>query len=380
MQDRVIRSLVRLQSSGSTSRLLNLLRLHHENAHREEHLASPLFQTPLLNKAMLVKHRLRRHEQELFPEHRVRATKLILALDAGDLRSGGRFAFIGQRGWEGVLAGIVTDDRNLARDRRTLELLDAAASFDPFLLREHLRLAEHTPAATYFDISPADTEKMIEYLEVELQPLVRLIRTDGEAGVAAATAAMVQKLMSQGAEEALEPLGRTLRLTPEQYAEGVFCWKGFLYYKWRMTRHADRAPRLVERIRDARPAGRAEPNQKAYIAEAKGRVIQALRANLKAAAGPLKVYDHAFKLMVLAEDPTAFRDFLLDAPSLFLQLGDLIGVIDHVDAYWTGRFPEEQPADARADELAEILQDFVDVLGDPEPASPPPALAHVELH
>jgi hypothetical protein len=30
----------------------------------------------------------------------------------------------------------------------------------------------------------------------------------------------------------LEPLRLTLRLEKENYKEGIFAWKGFLYYKW----------------------------------------------------------------------------------------------------------------------------------------------------
>ena len=41
-------------------------------------------------------------------------------------------------------------------------------------------------------------------------------------------------MLSNQIDEKLEPLRLTLGLTGNDFREGVFSWRGFLYYKWSM--------------------------------------------------------------------------------------------------------------------------------------------------
>ncbi len=61
-------------------------------------------------------------------------------MDRGDLKAGGRWAFVGERGYDSILAQLIGEvGVDGAVDKKTLEALDQIPSFDPFLLREHLR-------------------------------------------------------------------------------------------------------------------------------------------------------------------------------------------------------------------------------------------------
>ena len=61
----------------------------------------------------------------------------------------------------------------------------------------------------------------------------------------------------------------------------------------------------------------------------------------------------------LAEgQPSAFRNFLLKAPSLFIPIGEAVGVIRHIDSFWRFRFPEASTPMMEADEAIEVLHDF----------------------
>ena len=364
MNDRSIRSLVRLQHTASTSRVLNLNLLNKRHEGDEAYDRAPFFRNPSLNRAIIVKHRLRAHEQDLFSNYRSRATKLILPLDGTDLKSGGRYAFLGQRGFEAIMDEILGGGVHALEDRRTLEVLDETPSFDPFLLREFLRRSGLAPAACYFDISPADLQRMLSFLESELRPLVQMSLTAKDERLTASTAKMIEKILSNTAGAELEPLGQTLRLTPSQYAEGVFCWKGFLYYKWRLGQLSADAPVLIDSIRAARPLGaRSDPETRAYIAGAKDRIADAVMINCRAVSELLKVYDGAYAKLTGSGDPTAFRDFLLQAPGMFVRLGELLGTIDHVHGFWTFRFPRGVKGDILADELADVFLDFEESLG-----------------
>jgi len=54
----------------------------------------------------------------------------------------------------------------------------------------------------------------------------------------------------------------------------------------------------------------------------------------------------------------AFRDFLMNAPSMFLVLGERIGVIQHIVSFWQYRFPQMTDLVAPTEEIVDILQDF----------------------
>lgn len=132
MRDRAIRNLANLQNSASTTRVLNLAKVAKQFGALPEYKDHPFFNNKLLNKSIILKHRLRGHELESFHDHRSVATKIILPIDRDDLRAGARYAFIGQIGYEGLLATLVpSTGYDGQQDRRLLELLDALPSFDP---------------------------------------------------------------------------------------------------------------------------------------------------------------------------------------------------------------------------------------------------------
>src|ERR1700754_893657 len=96
--DRSVRFLSAL-GGASTSRVLNLCRIAADHADDPEHAEKPLFLSPVINRAFLLKHRTRSDESYLFPSPREVATKIIIPFDQEDLRSGGRSLFVDQRGY-----------------------------------------------------------------------------------------------------------------------------------------------------------------------------------------------------------------------------------------------------------------------------------------
>ena len=53
----------------------------------------------------------------------------------------------------------------------------------------------------------------------------------------------------------------------------------------------------------------------------------------------LAVYDSSFNDLVEHQTPKTFRDFLLSAPYMFLELGEKLGAISHIVSFWRYRFP-----------------------------------------
>ncbi len=78
----------------------------------------------------------------------------------------------------------------------------------------------------------------------------------------------------------------------------------------------------------------------------------------------LSIYDASFADLVANQAPKAFRDFLLSAPYMFLELGEKLGAISHIVSFWRYRFPPNGPRNIDGDELSAIFQDFSSGFGE----------------
>jgi len=357
--DRSIRFLGAL-GRASTSRVLNLFRIAADNAGSAEYAAKPLFASPVINKAFLLKHRLRADEGYLFSSARSVATKIIIPFDGSDLRAGGRSLFVEQRGYEDMLrqAGNYSTG-SLERDLAVLRLLDPLPSLDPFLLREHLRNNRIDVAPCYFAISEGDQERMYRFVSQEMSRLIALA-----GGGQSASNRLVSAMLSNSVDEKLEPLRLNLGLTGVDFCEGVFSWRGFLYYKWSMGAFWPDVMGVLRAINLLQPVGALSTEQKVYLTSARRRIIEMVRDSGNYVTRALAVYDSSFGDLVTHQAPKTFRDFLLSAPHMFVELGEKLGAISHIVSFWQYRFPQRGAVSIDAEELLAIFQDFSSSFGD----------------
>lgn len=355
--DRSVRNLGALQRTASTSRVLNLVAIANSHKGEPEYHTKPFFTTPILNECIVLKHRIRADERFVFDDERQNSTKIILPFERGDLRMGGRSFFVGQRGWRDIVRQTGGDEQNIERDIRVMSAVDEIPSLDPFLLREHLNRRGIQIASCYFAISEADLGRMQDFVAMEINNLIRLTyATAGEGS--SYSSKLVQVLLSTEINEHLEPLRIALRLEGEDYKEGVFSWKGFLYYKWVLN---DLWPKLVDVLREmpqVRVTGHKDADLMAYIDRTRRRLVETVDAKRREVTEALDVYDRAFADLTKNGKPLAFRNFLLRAPKMFLMLGERIGVISHITSFWRYRFPDARSLAAPIDEVLDILKDF----------------------
>lgn len=363
--DRTSRSLRALERTASTSRVLNLLGVAEKHGEREDWEDRPLFKNRVLNASLILKHRLRLDETYLFDDYRTSATKIIVPFERSDLGLGGQSFFIGQRGWMDLLREACADSRSIDQDVRILRLLDKLPSLDPFLLREHLRRHGHDVAPCYFAISPADLDAMQGYVAMQIEELIRLAYQN--AGGGAYTARLVEALLSTDVDERLEPLRITLMLEGEDFREGVFSWKGFLYYKWMLTSLQPQLQAVMKEIGDLAVSGPRDMEIGLYLDGARRRLRHSIAAQRNQVNATLGVYDAAFSGLTRDGNPKAFRSFLLDAPRMFLSLGEKVGAASHIASFWRYRFPVGRPPVAPVDEAVDIFQDFEASLGETLP-------------
>jgi hypothetical protein len=356
--DRSIRCLSGL-STASTNRVLNLIAISDANLDNEGHRTAPMFESKILNKSIILKHRLRADEVDLFVTRRALATKLIIPFKRNDLSMGGQSLFIGQRGFEDLLqeVGNYSDRTEMKRDLNVMRLIDGVPSLDPFLLREHLRCNEIMPNSCYFEISPADQQRMHEYASREIGRLTAMANGKGGAQ-SASTGRMVAALLSSEVNEKLEPLRMTLSLGPEEFSEGVFSWRGFIYYKWSLEEFW---PKLIQALRGIKvicAIGKVTFEERTMLDNCKNTILRGAKFNIQEIRRIIAIYDGAYEGLIERQDPKLFREFLLSAPKLFLDIGDKMGSMSHITSFWNYRFPMGAPKGAEAEELVAIFQDF----------------------
>jgi hypothetical protein len=369
-QDRSFRSLSGLEKTASTSRVLNLAAVAAQSFGDVEYESSPFFRAVSLNGAVIIKHRLRQDEQYNFEVGRRISTKLIIPFERTDLSLGGRSLFVGQRGWQEMLNELRGDQDDEARDVSLLEALDELPSLDPFLLREHLKRRDFKIANCYFAISNADTDRMQRFVSSEISKLVELAYGGNGAGAGNSNISkLVTLLLSGEVDHRLEPLRLTLGLEGDNFREGIFSWKGFLYYKWVLSSLWPELRAVISELTEVKIVGPRDNELLREVKDMGQRVNSRIMGQVKKVRDTLQVYDDAFAELTQAGNPMAFRDFLLKSPEMFITLGERTGMVSHIASFWRYRFPKGKPLQAELDELFDILQDFHHGLGEEDELS-----------
>ena len=359
--DRTVRRLTDLAQSASTARVLNLVSTHMRHAGDPELTSAPFFKNRLLDRSIILKHRLRPNEYSYFTSPRPTVTKVLIPIDTADLRAGAQSFFIGQKDFDALVKSVFGDDlKPGSRDRIVLDLIDGLPSLDPFLLRENLRANSIEPARPYFGISEADIQRMFEFVRNEVMALVSMSSGDAGAGAQAHASRLVEKLLSNAPDSGFEPLKVTLKLNDREYLDGVFSWRGFLYYKWVLGDLSGPIAQIRDEIEQIQGRGPKNPEASAYIPQAKKRLQTTMDETAGNVQAMLDVYNKAYNALTKESQPTAFRDFLLSAPAMFTSLGEQLGAIQHIISFWRYRFPQGKPRLIAPEELMDVFLDFED--------------------
>lgn len=314
-----------------------------------------------MNGSIIVKHRLRPNEVDFFDGMPRTVTKIIVPLDAKNLSIGGRSMFIGQTGWLDILRNEFGIDSRNASDVKVLEALNTLPSFDPFLLREWLARSNFMADPIYFRLSPSDIDRIEEFVFQEVSVLVSMALSGGAAHDTILR--LVRKMLSERYDSELEPLRNTLRLGTADFHEGMFCWKGFLYYKSHVTALEKQITSTLASMRDVTSIRRMDPDLRRQIDLSRSRLGKAVVDTYNSAAKILDTYNLAYRRLTEQQNPMAFKVFLLDAPSTFVQLGEAVGQLGHIVEFWSFRLQESGVRGIAAEELADMLTEFEEGLG-----------------
>ncbi|MGZ3305040.1 MAG: hypothetical protein ACXU8U_04185 [Asticcacaulis sp.] len=357
MNSRDVRNLANLGETASTSRVLNLAQIHVVSSKEKEYQLKPFFRDSQLNKCLLVKHTLRANERDLFARNKRTATKIIMPFDPLDLKLGGRSIFVNQMGFDAFCRGYFhSDDTSANNDVEMLRLLDALPSLDPFLVREHLARHGFKPGSCYLKISPFDVQRMIGFANAEIERLV--LTAFGKDLIGGAGMKLAGKILSNELDKELWPLRKTLHMSDDEFSDGIFSWRGFLYFKWRHIELREELRKVLEGLATYQPVGKTDEALRDYLREVRPRLAHRVVAAISNVGRTLNIYDQAYHALVEGQNPGPFRRFLLDGPGLFFELGESIGILSHIASFWSYRMSAAQTHRLTPVEYADILVDF----------------------
>ena len=360
VSQRDLRSLVALGETASTCRVLNLARIFLDCRHEKEYALKPFFRHSQMNKCLLIKHTLRANERHLLPSGRRTATKILFPFDVNDLKLGGQSIFVGEFGFDNFLRHHygVTQTSDL-RDAFILRALNDLPSLDPFLVREYLGRQGIKPGNCYLRISPADIAKMLAFCNSEIEELVRRAVGDVRGGAVN----LAGKILVSDMNEDLDPLRRTLRMAETEFTDGLFAWRGFLYFKWRWSELQKSLRKVLDGLASFQPRGMVDQEHQVYLNSVRPRIGYKVLQGIKQCGQSLLTYDIAYRSLIEDANPGPFRRFLINGPGMFYELGEMIGILDHISSFWTYRMgPGHRHGSMPYHEYADILTDFEESL------------------
>lgn len=358
------RNLSLLKSSASTARVLNLHWIKQKRSDDPEYAKYPFFETARLNEAIIIKHTLRRSEQESLKIERASATKVVLPFSTADLKLGGYSAFVEQEDFEPALIQLLGAEANKSKLSRDLEVLRELArlpSLDPYLMRERFNRLGYKVGKCYFDISEADVKKLEAVVALDIKRLITLAYGEGEPTANALSEKLARMLLTDETDEALTPLRETLHLTAEQHAAGMFSWKGFLYYKWLVGTQRSTFKPVAEQILTLRVLD-AHPEDTAFLDKVRREIVDQFSVRIQDIESALASYDRAFNKLVADQKPNAFRKFLMMAPHMFIETGEHLAAVNHITSFWRYRFPPGSPKRIPVDDAYDLFREFASCL------------------
>ncbi len=349
-----LRSLV--SKTGST-RVLNLHSMAKDSAADDDYTARPMFMHPVLNRSIIMKFNLPIGAEDKLAPRRFNSTKIVFPFDKYDLGLGGQAIFIDQTNFEGAITSLLDyRDYPLDRDLAVLRALDRLPTLDPFLIRETLSQQQIEVGRCYCLLSAADKTDMLAFVSAEIEALVRLCFQEMDVNDGR-TQHFAQLLLAEQNSVGLEPLRKIFRMKPVEFSDAMFCWKAFLYYRWR-SQSVGPALKITLKAMLGLAASRFERADAALIDDAKEQLRLSVTTAWWQVGQRLRLYDQAFAALTDLQKPDDFRLFLIRGSGLFMELGTRIGQMEQVVSLWNYRFGAVRLAELSVDDVLAGLRDL----------------------
>jgi hypothetical protein len=356
-------NLRKIVQGGATPRIFDLFSVSRAHAHDFEFERAPFFQHPKLNHAFLIKHTVRPHERPLLPLDSAIVTKLIIPVSIDDLGMGGHSLFIEERRGLNKLrkflevseVGVDSLDADIGRLRE----LAALPSFDPFLLAERFSKRDRPIHPRYFNITLKERNAMQASVARQIAGVVGMAFGQDELAEDDDRAMKFAVEIINGDDTPkMNLLRQTLGMTREEFADGMFGWKGVLYYRWKLTDATDRLRRFVMELDDLIIRGLSDSDRQ-KINQMRCVILAETRQRWATLVSVMDSFDREFDRFCKSGEATTIRDFLLNANNHFFHLGSDLSALTHVTSYWEYWWRHRDPGSLSPRDAMELFPTFV---------------------
>ncbi|WP_417485802.1 hypothetical protein [Maricaulis sp.] len=356
-------NLKRIVQGGATTRIFDLYSITRAHADDLEFERRPVFQHPKLNHAFLIKHTVRPHERGMLAVDAAVVTKVIIPVSIDNLGMGGHSLFVEER--RGLtklrrfLDVTVDGGDHLDDDLARLRELSKLPSFDPFLLADRFLRHERPIDPRYFQITPKERKAMQAYVAKQIAGVVGLafghenLADDDERALKFAV-----EIIEGEDTPKMNALRQTLGMTKEEFVDGMFGWKGVLYYRWKLNDATDRLRQFVIEMDDLMIRG-VTPQERSQINEIRKLILKETRQRWAALVSVLDGFQTEFDRFCQSGDPVTIREFLLKADGYFYHLGSDLSALTHVTSYWEYWWRGRDPGSLSARDAMEVFPAFL---------------------
>jgi hypothetical protein len=356
-------------NSGS-GRALNCIRIAEAiQASTDENEGPLLFQTPILNRCVLIKdvYRARNRAGDLI--HASVKTKLYLPFNPKRVEEGGQSVFFDTAEFHNAMQSLVdTEDDHrrgmLVTDTETLRVLDSIPSFAPFLLKDRLARASITVNNRYHELPIAEWQQTYAYVQQRFRKILMAVVPGSEAEDSPTLDKLLSRIWELKDPLALDLLATSFGLPRDRSAELFYNWKGVLFFAYQQVQAREKIAEFMGWFNsvNAKPALLPEPRDMEARAQLLALQKQAEKI-IRNIADQLNTYEAAFDaLFVTGTGADAFRNFLLNSNKYFQSVGLDLGCLVHAAEVWdnmTNRFVRRR---VNADALREIIKILEDIL------------------
>ncbi len=110
------------------------------------------------------------------------------------------------------------------------------------------------------------------------------------------------------------------------------------------------------------PTGFIDRDLRESIQQIRPRLARRIMAALGNVGRIIAFYDNAYRSLTEGETPVPFREFLLEGPKMFYDLGERVGILTHIASFWNYRVGNQRTAKLSPVEYADTLIDFEESL------------------
>jgi hypothetical protein len=328
-----------------------------------------LFQTPILNRCVLIKdiYQLRSRGGTLI-QASVK-TKVYLPFNPKRAEEGGQSVFFDTTEFHQAMQSLIdvqdeTRREQLDNDTKTLRVLDSIPTFAPFLLKDRLDRAQIEVNYRYHDLPPAEWQRTYTYVQQRFRKILTAVLPGGEAEDSPTLDKLLSRLWGFKDPVALQLLAKAFGLPEKNSAELFYNWKGVIFLAYQYAQAKDKITLFLTWLEDVctKPALLPEPSNRETRARLAAIQVQAEKIS-RDIASQLGIYEKAFEaLFVTGSGAEGFRNFLLNSDSYFQTVGIDLGCLSHGAEVWdevSHRFSQRKMA---TEILADLMKSLEDIL------------------